>query len=74
MIESYFTVEATGRTYPIKDQLQSWAFFWDPNKRAWINECASTGELQYFMAKVSDGDWPGVILSCEKHPDYSYIN
>jgi hypothetical protein len=59
----YYTTEATGNTYPIKDKLQSWAFFWNPEKRAWINECTSEFEKFLFERHVIDGDWPGVKLS-----------
>lgn len=74
MKNQYWTVVATGRTYPIKDQLQSWAFYWNAARRAWIAECVESTVLQYFMSSVSRGRWPGITLTCELEEDkFSYI-
>lgn len=56
----YYTVEATGNTYPIKEDLQSWAFFWNPERKVWINECVSEFEKFLFERMVIDGEWPSV--------------
>lgn len=61
--EDYYTVEATGNTYPVKDDMQSWGFFWNAEKRAWINECTSEFEKFLFERHVIEGDWLGVILN-----------
>ena len=70
----YYTIVATGNTYPVKDDLQSWAFFWDADKRAWINECASEFERFLFGRFVADGDWSGVKLEITKNSKEEYEN
>ena len=66
--EDYYTTEATGNTYPVKDELQSWAFFWNAETKMWINECTSEFEKFLFERHVIDGDWPGVILNFIHEP------
>jgi len=73
MRRSYFTVKATGKTYTIKDKLQSWAFFWDEQSRAWVSECLAQEDIVFFMKIISDGIWPGVTLSCVQETDYSFV-
>ena len=58
----YYTCIATGNTYPVKDRLQSWGFFWKPDDKAWMTECVSAWEKFLFERYVADGDWPGVNL------------
>ncbi len=68
----YYDCIATGNTYPCKDSLQGWAFFWIPEKKAWKNECASAWEKFLFERYVADGDWPGVKLEFIKHKKSSW--
>jgi len=58
----YYDCFAIGNTYPIKDHLQGWAFFWIPEKKAWKNECVCAWEKFLFERYVADGDWIGVKL------------
>jgi len=63
----YYTCIATGNTYSAKDDLQSWGFFWKPEKKAWESECTTEWEKFRFERFVADGDWPGVKLEFIKH-------
>ncbi len=64
--DTFYTVYATGDTYPIKDDLQSWAFFWDADNKRWVNECASEFERFIFELHLADGEWPGIELEFVK--------
>ena len=69
----YFTVKATGNTYPVKDDLQSWAFFWKPEEKAWVRECCDGDmERRLFENKVKGKagliNWPGVVLTFIEEP------
>jgi len=63
----WYDVIATGNTYPVKDKLQSWAFFWKPKEKFWFNGCASAFEKFIFERYVTNGDWPGVTLKFILH-------
>jgi len=63
----YYDCIATGNTYPVKDRLQSWAFFWKPEQKAWINEYVCAWEKFLFERYVADGKWTGVKLKFIKH-------
>ena len=65
----YYTCIATGKTFPIKDDLQSWAFFWDVEKKVWINDCVTEWEKFLFERYVIDGKWLGVNLKFIKNSD-----
>jgi hypothetical protein len=70
----YYTCIATGKTFSIKDDLQSWAFFWDAEKKAWVNDCVTEWEKFLFERYVIDGGWKdggwfGVNLEFIKNPD-----
>lgn len=69
MGNSYFTIIATGKTYPIKGILQGWGFFWDKDRKAWVNNYVDYKMIQYFMQKIAKGHWPEIILSCIKQED-----
>ena len=64
---AFYTVYATGNTFPIKDDLQSWGFFWDADNRRWTNECASEFERFIFELHLADNEWPGIDLEFIKH-------
>ena len=66
-----YPVIATGNTYPVREDMQNWAFFWDVEKRAWINENASALEKFLFERKVIGGKWLGVELEFVKHEKMS---
>ena len=71
----YFTVKATGRTYPIREDLQSWGFFWNQQLGAWVREGADENDVGFFQIKVNNPDkdlqipWTGVKL--ELIPEHS---
>jgi hypothetical protein len=62
----YYICNATGNTYPVKDRLQSWGFFWVPEKKCWTAECVSAWEKFLFERYVADGEWTGVKLEFSK--------
>lgn len=50
---------ATGNTYPHRDEFTSWAWHWDANRRAWIEDNGSEpDELCILVIK----DLPGVTV------------
>lgn len=61
-----YTVYATGKTYPVKDDLQAWAFFWDADNRQWVRESASEWDRFMFEIRIADGPWFDVVLRFEK--------
>ncbi len=65
----YYICYATGNTYPVKDDLQSWGFFWKPEEKTWMAECVSAWEKFLFERHVADGDWPDVELQFSKDKD-----
>ena len=72
----YFTVKATGKTYPVREDLQSWAFFWNAEQRCWIREGVDEHDVGFFQMKVNNPTccglkipWTGVILELIPEPD-----
>lgn len=64
--KDFYTCIATGNTYPVKDDFQTWGFFWSPEKKAWESECTTEWEKFLFERYVADNDWPGVKLEFTK--------
>lgn len=65
----YYVCKATGNTYPVKNDLQRWGFFWKPEEKVWMAECVSAWEKFLFERRVLDGDWPKVALEFTKDKD-----
>ena len=71
----YYTVIATGQTYPVREDLQSWGFFWRESDKAWVREGADEHDTEFFQLKVLNPDhdfkcpWPGVILKLVPEPE-----
>ena len=42
---------ATGDTYPHRETFTSWAWHWDPARKAWIED------------NGSPADWPGILMA-----------
>jgi hypothetical protein len=42
---------ATGDTYPHREKFTSWAWHWDSERRAWIED------------NNSEPDWPGITMA-----------
>lgn len=61
MTEGRVRVIATGRTFPVKEDLKSWGFRWDTTRDAWT-AFATQGECSLFRHNVSNGSWEGVDL------------
>ncbi len=64
-----YTVIATGRTFPVKDDLRSWAFTWDHLRKAWIATGVEQGSMNLFKHNVSSGEWEGVDLEITEEPE-----
>lgn len=53
---------ATGNTYPHREIFTSWAWHWDPKRRAWIEDNGSyVSDLAVRVIK----DLPGVVVTEE---------
>ena len=71
----YFTVKANGKTYPVREDLQSWAFFWHPAEGCWIREGVDEQDVGFFQLKVNNPNndlnipWTGVTLELIPEPD-----
>lgn len=72
----YYIVVATGNTYPIKEDLSSWAFFWNAQRKVWIREGVDDDDKRLFSAFVSGipgknlkPKWPGVRLTFFEESD-----
>lgn len=63
-----FKVIASGNTYPVREDLKSWAFRWDPDKKAWTRDQVSEQERRQFEGNVDNGPWDGVELEFEEEP------
>ena len=66
MAEKTYTVVASGSTYPIRDDLKSWAFQYDGRTKTWKLDCVSEQQRRHFESEVSDGTWSGVELAFEE--------
>ena len=70
----YFTVKASGNTYPVREDLQSWAFGWKPEEGCWVREGADEHDCEFFQMKVDNPDhdmktpWTGVKLELLPEP------
>lgn len=67
---SYFSVKATGNTFPAKDHFHTWGWMHRHKEKAWYSPCVSTGEMQYLMHEIAVGQWPGITLCCLGHKDH----
>lgn len=56
---------ATGKTHLHRDVLTSWAWHWDPERRAWIEDNDSEESERCIIAIR---DLPGVIVTIEDSP------
>ena len=71
----YFTVKASGNTYPVREDLQSWAFGWKPEQGCWVREGADEHDVEFFQMKVANPDldmkvpWTGVHLELIPEPE-----
>lgn len=57
-----YRIVATGKTYPIKDQLVSWNFRWDHAGKEWIARGVAQGTMNLLKHRVSSGAWEDVDL------------
>ncbi|KKN57169.1 hypothetical protein LCGC14_0564970 [marine sediment metagenome] len=53
---------ATGNTYPHRELFQSWAWYWDASRKAWIED---NGSLPDEVCIGVFRDIPGVIVSID---------
>ena len=66
MADKTYTVVASGNTFPIREDLKSWAFQWDQEKKVWKRDCVSEFERRCFEGERDDGSWDGVELEFEE--------
>ncbi len=66
-----YTVIATGRTFPIKEDLKSWGFRWLDGQ--WVRAEAEQSEMNLFKHNVSSGAWDGVDLDIIEEPEIDRI-
>lgn len=70
MTEKRVRVIATGRTFPVKEDLKYCGFRWDTAREAWT-AFATQGECSLFRYNVSAGIWDGVDLEFINNTDNS---
>ena len=67
-----YTVTATGDTYHVREDLQSWGFFWNHKTKEWVRESVDEHDLEFFQLKVLNPDkdlkipWTGVKLTVKE--------
>jgi hypothetical protein len=54
---------ATGDTYPHRETLTSWAWHWDPDRKAWIED---NGSEEDELCIVAIKNLPGVTVTVEE--------
>ena len=74
MSEKTYTCVASGNTYPIREDLKSWAFHWDGATKTWKRECVSENERRKWEWEVSDGTWRGVELAFEEEKQEPWMD
>jgi len=65
-MKNLFVVIASGRTFPVKDDLKSWDFNWDKDRQLWIAVGVDEATCALFRHKVSSGEWDEVELEFKK--------
>ena len=73
MAEKIYKVVARGNTYKIRDDLKSWAFQWDGDRKVWTRDCVSEFERRQWESKVENGPWDGVELEFEPQTELDRI-
>lgn len=66
MSEKTYTVVAGGNTFPIRENLKSWAFRWDDARKAWTRDCVSEFERRQWEGMAENGPRNGVELEFEE--------
>lgn len=61
-IETVYVCDATGNTWPIKDELKNHGFRWDSGMKQWSALAVSEREKALFMMKIQSRAWNGVTL------------
>lgn len=57
-----YRIVATGKTYPIKDELVSWDFRWSHDDKQWAANHVAQGTMNLLKNRVSSGAWEDVEL------------
>lgn len=70
----YYCCVATGKTFPVKEELQSNGFHWETDKKAWVAEDVSAWEKFLFERYVIDCKWPDVRLVFTKEKSIMELN
>lgn len=60
--ETFYICDATGNTWPIKEDLKKLGFKWDKAMSRWSCMAVSERERGLFTMKVQSGAWKGVTL------------
>ena len=63
-MNNYYTCEATGNTYPIRDSLKKLGFRYKSESKSWTVEPITEKEKEIFETSRL---WPGVKLRFTKH-------
>lgn len=63
MAGATFKCEASGSgTFAAKEEMKSWGFIWDADKKTWMRACVDQAERTLFERNARDGTWPDVVL------------
>ena len=60
---------ATGNTYPVREDLKSYGFYWTQEDKSWTRESVSGFDKFIFEQKVLNGKWAGVVLEFVKEKE-----
>lgn len=61
--EKTYRCTASGHgTFKAKDELKSWGFGWDKDRKVWTVACVEEDLKQLFESNVTDGTWKQVVL------------
>ena len=69
-MEKTYRLVVSGKTFPIREELKSWAFQWDSSTKTWSRDCVSEFERRQFECLVEHGHWgDSELVFTEEKPE-----